>query len=75
MEQWNHKPLAVGLYTTDDIILSCNSIKGLNRMFKICSFFANSNHITFNCKKTVCIKFGGKTHDYEYLRLNGNDIE
>ena len=36
---------------------------------------ANSNHITFNCKKTVGIKFGGKTHDYEYLTLNGNDIE
>ena len=31
--------------------------------------------ITFNCKKTVCIKFGGKTHDYEHLILNGNDIE
>ena len=38
-------------------------------------FFANSNHITFNCKKTVCIKFGGKTHDYEHFTLNGNDIE
>ena len=40
----------------DDIILSCPSIRGLNRMIKICSIFANSNHITFNCKKTVCIK-------------------
>ena len=59
----------------DDIILSCPSIRGLNRMIKICSFFGNSNHITFNCKKTVCIKFGGKTHDYEHLTLNGNDIE
>ena len=59
----------------DDIILSCPSIRGLNRMIKICSIFANSNHITFNCKKTVCIKFGGKKHDYEHLTLNGNDIE
>ena len=39
----------------DDIILSCPSIRGLNRMIKICSFFANSNHITFNCKKTVLL--------------------
>ena len=39
----------------DDIYLSCPSIRGLNRMIKISSFFANSNHITFNCKKTVCI--------------------
>ena len=29
----------------DDIILSCHSIRRLNRMIKICSFFANSNHI------------------------------
>ena len=59
----------------DDIILSCPSIRGLNRMNKICSIFANSNHITFNCRKTVCIKFGGKTHDYEHATLNGNDNE
>ena len=44
-------------------------------MIKICSFLANGNHITFNCKKTVCIEFGGKTYDYEHLTLNGNDIE
>ena len=59
----------------DDIILSCPSIRRLNRMIKICSIFANSHHITFNCKKTVCIKFSSKTHDYENLTLNGNDIE
>ena len=41
----------------------------------MCSFFANSNPITFNCKKTVCIKFGCNTHDYEHVTLNGNDIE
>ena len=33
-------------------------------MIKMCYVFANSNHITFNFKKTVCIKFSGKTHDY-----------
>ena len=35
----------------DDIILSCPSIRGLNRMIKICSFFANSNHITLIVRK------------------------
>ena len=60
----------------DDTILSCPSIRGLNRMIKICYFFfANSNHVTFNCKKTVCINFRGKTHNYEHFTLNGNDIE
>ena len=38
-------------------------------------FFTNRNHITFNCKKIAYIKFDGKTHDYEHLTLNGNDIE
>ena len=56
-------------------MLSCPRIRGLNHIIKICAFFANSNHITFNCKKTVCIQFGGKTHDYEYLTLNSSDIE
>ena len=44
-------------------------------MIKICYFFANSNHFTFNCKKTVCTKFVGKKHDYEHVTSNGNDIE
>ena len=52
----------------DDIIFSCPSIRGLNRIIKICSFFANSNHITFNGKKTVCIKFGGN-----HLDISCND--
>ena len=40
----------------DDIILSCPSIRGLNRIIKICYFFANSNHITFNCKKLLSLE-------------------
>ena len=35
----------------DDIILSCPSIIGLNRMIKMCSCLPIANHITFNCKK------------------------
>ena len=54
-------------YAHDIIFMSCPSIRLI--------FFANSNHITFNCKKTVCIKFVGNTHDCEHLSLNDNDIE
>ncbi len=42
----------------DDITLLCPSIGGLNEMIKICSKFAESNCITFNSKKTLCIKYG-----------------
>ena len=58
-----------------DIILSCPSIRGLNRMIKICYFLANSNHNTNSFLTIKSYKFGGKTHDYEHLTLNDNDIE
>ena len=41
----------------------------------MCFIFANNNHITVICKKNICIKFGGKSHDYEHVTLNGTDIE
>ena len=56
------------LFYVDDIILPCSSTRELNHIIKMCSFFANSNHITVNCKKTVCIKFGGKTHNIIVLK-------
>ena len=40
----------------DDITLSCLSVHGLNKMMNICSDFATNNFITFNAKKTICIK-------------------
>ena len=42
----------------DDITISCPSLYGLNIMLDICNNFAHENCITFNTKKTVCIKFG-----------------
>ena len=47
----------------------------LNHMIKMCSILSNNNHITYVCIKTVCIKFGGKTHDYEHVPLNGTSFE
>ena len=42
----------------DDITISCPSLYGLSIMLDICNNFANEHFITFNTKKTVCIKFG-----------------
>ena len=40
-----------------DVILSCPSLSGLNYVLKLCEVFAKDNCITFNTKKTVCIKY------------------
>ena len=42
----------------DDITISCPSRRGLNRLLYICHTFAQSNDITFNTMKTMCIKYG-----------------
>ena len=43
-------------YTDDSVI--CPSIRGMNKMLEICNTFAESNHIYFNTRKTICSKFG-----------------
>ena len=58
----------------DDFILSCPSIRGLNHMIKIC-YFLPIAIISLLIVRKLCIKFGGKTHGYKHLTLNGNDIE
>ena len=40
----------------DDITLICPSIRGLNKMLKICNEFAQSNKIIFNSKKNYLYK-------------------
>ena len=44
----------------DAFTLLSPSIRGLlvNAMISLCEVFAKNFDITFNCKKTVCIKFG-----------------
>ena len=44
----------------DDITLLCPSIRGLNEMIVLCCEYAKEYGITFNPKKTACIKFGRK---------------
>ena len=52
----------------DDITLSCPSVHGLNKMMSICSDFATNNFITFNAKKTICIKYGESVRLTEHVR-------
>ena len=59
----------------DDITLLCPSLKGLNKMLSICSSFAVKYDITFNSKKTECIKFGKTLRDCETALLNGIKIK
>ena len=58
----------------DDITLSCPSVHGLNKMMSICSDFATNNFITFNAKKTICIKYGESVRLTEHVILDGNVI-
>ena len=37
----------------DDITIICPSIRGLNKMLKICDEFAQSNKIILNSKKNI----------------------
>ena len=55
----------------DDITLLCPSVRGLNEMIVICCEYAKEYDITFNPKKTVCIKFGSKIHNDEHVSMNG----
>ena len=59
----------------DDVTLLSPSISGLNAMISLCEVFAKNVDITFNCKKTVCIKFGQKLIGNEHVYLNDKKIE
>ena len=54
----------------DDITLTCPSLYGLNSMLDICNQFAKNNHVIFNTKKTICIKYGDAVKPQEYAKLN-----
>ncbi len=41
----------------DDLKLLSPSLLGLQRMLNICKAFSTSTGLTFNAKKTLCIKF------------------
>ena len=59
----------------DDVTLLSPSIRGLNAMISLCEVFAKNFDVTFNCKKTVCIKFGQKFIGSEHVYLNDKKID
>ena len=55
---------------TYDITLTCPSLYGLNYMLDICNQFAKNNHVIFNTKKIICIKYGDAVNPQECAKLN-----
>ena len=64
------------LYYSDDLLLLCPTIRGLQKMITICSEFATEYDVIFNPSKTACIAFG-KRHACPDLHwyLNGKMLE
>ena len=44
-------------------------------MLDICNHFAHEHFITFNTKKTVCIKFGELIKPREFAKLDGQSLK
>ena len=59
----------------NDVTLLSPSIRDLNAMISLCEAFAKNFDITFNCKKTVFIKFVQKLIGSEHVYLNDKKIE
>ncbi len=60
----------------DDLKRLCPCLLGLQRMLNICKAFSTSTGLTFNVKKTLCIKFHHGHHVNEitqYTIFLGND--
>ncbi len=57
----------------DDFVLLCTSVKGLHRMVDLCSNFGLEFSVTYNAKKTKCMKFELKPvmHETYPIRLEG----
>ncbi len=54
----------------DDLKLLSPSLRGLQRMLNICKAFSTSTGLTFNVKKTLCIKFHHGCHVNEITVFN-----
>ena len=65
---------AGALAYADDVCLLAPSARALNVMLKECHEFSLDYHITFNSKKSVCIKYGSPVQDYEHIYLGANKI-
>ena len=52
----------------------CPRLRGINGMLQICAKFAKAFSLTFNCKKSMYIKFGDDVNVNEIIRLNDSQI-
>ena len=66
----------------DDIRLLCSSVQSvqvswglIKLLYYVVNMQNNKIDITFNPKKTVCIKFGSKIHIDEYVSMNGFTVQ
>jgi hypothetical protein len=59
----------------DDLILLCPSVKGLQSMINQCEIFGTEISVTFNDRKTECIKFGNIIKDFPSLYMSGNQLQ
>ena len=59
----------------DDITLPCPSIRGLNELIVLCCEYTKEFDITFNPKKTVCIKFGCQVNQLEHVSISGFPVQ
>ncbi len=50
------------IWFADDLKLLFPSLFGLQRMLNICKAFSTSTGLTFNAKKTLCLKFHHGPH-------------
>ena len=48
---------------------------GLKEIIVLCCEYAKEYDITFNSKKTVCIKFGSKTNIDEHVSISGFPVQ
>ena len=58
----------------NDITLICPSLRDMNSMLQICAKFAETFSLTFNCKKSMCVKFGDNVNVNEIIKLNDSQI-
>ena len=55
----------------DDLIILCPSVKGLQKMVKICEEFGLEYCVTYNSKKTIAMTFGIQFTPDSKISLNG----
>jgi len=59
----------------DDISLVAPNLRALYQMLAICTEYASEYSMTFNPKKSLCMKFGSERNEHDRVLLNGQEID